>query len=465
MDQLLDTIAEYVTETKIQSSEAFDTARLCLMDSLGCAMLALNFHECRKLLGPHIPGVSVKLGSRVPGTHEVLDPVLGAFNIGTMIRWLDYNDTWLAAEWGHPSDNIGGLLAASDYLSQRAIEDRRPSLTVRDLLEGIIKAYEIQGILALSNSFNRIGFDHVILVKVATTAIASMFFGESKQQVANALSQAWIDTGPLRTYRHAPNTGSRKSWAAGDATSRGVQLALITLKGEMGYPQALTAEKWGFNDVMLPLTLERPLESYVIENILFKVSFPAEFHAQTAVECAFQLHDQVKDRLDDIDKIYINTHESALRIIDKKGPLNNPADRDHCLQYMVAIGLIHGILTADHYEDAASGDPRIDKLRDKMELSECKQYSQDYLDPDKRSIANDMVIQFKDGSTTEKVEVKYPLGHRRRREEAKPLLFEKAKRSLEARFSKKKTQEILELFRSPETLDAMTVKDFVDLWI
>ncbi|NGX57382.1 MAG: 2-methylcitrate dehydratase [Chlamydiae bacterium] len=465
VDKLLETIAEYVTEHKIQSSEAYDTARLCLMDSLGCAMLALNFPECTKLLGPVIPGISVPNGSRVPGTSEVLDPVQGAFNIGTLIRWLDYNDTWLAAEWGHPSDNFGGILAVSDYLSQRALEDHRPSLTVKDVLEAAIKAYEIQGVLALSNSFNRIGFDHVILVKVATAAVTAMLLGETKEQVANTLSQAWIDTGPLRTYRHAPNTGSRKSWAAGDATSRGVQLAMLSMRGEMGYSKALTAKNWGFNDVMLPLTLERSLGSYVMEHILFKVSFPAEFHAQTAVECAFQLHDQVKDRLDDIEKIYIDTHESALRIIDKTGWLKNPADRDHCIQYMVAIGLIYGSLTADHYEDHVASDPRIDQVRAKMELSESFQYSKDYLDPNKRSIANALVIKFNDGSVTEKIVVEYPLGHRRRRDEATPLLFEKAWRNLGSRFPAERIDAIVQLFQTPEKLDALPVKEFVDYFV
>jgi len=452
VDEVLQQIADYVTETKIDSDEAFATARLCLMDSLGCAMLALNFPECTKLLGPVVPGTTVPNGCRVPGTDYVIDPVQGAFNIGTLIRWLDYNDTWLAAEWGHPSDNIGGLLAVADTL---------PNFTVRDLLEAIIKTYEIQGILALSNSFNRIGFDHVILVKIATAAVVTKMLGGDNRQVANALSQAFIDTGPLRTYRHAPNTGSRKSWAAGDATRRGVQLAMMTMEGEMGYPQALTAKTWGFDDCMLPVSLSQALGSYVVENILFKVSFPAEFHAQTAVECAIKLHPEVNNRWDDIEKISLETHESALRIIDKSGPLKNPADRDHCIQYMIAIGLLRGALEADDYEDKPAGDPHIDRLREKMVLKESKNYSQDYLDPEKRSIANALTIQFNDGSQTERVEVEYPLGHRRRREEARPHLFDKARHNFETQFSPAQVEDMLTLFQDSERLDSIPVKTLI----
>jgi 2-methylcitrate dehydratase len=465
VDEVLEKIAEYAAEKKIESKEALDTARMCLLDSMGCAMLALSFPECTKLLGPIVPDTSVPEGSRVPGTNFVLDPIRAAFNVGTLIRWLDYNDTFLAKEWGHPSDNIGGLLALGDFLSQRALKDGRTSLTVDDLLPAIVKTYEIQGVLALSNGFNRIGYDHVILVKVATAAVASALLGEMKEQVANTVSQALIDVGPLRTYRHAPNTGSRKSWAAGDASARGVQLAYITMQGEMGYPEALSAKTWGFNDAVLPLKIEQPLESYVIENILFKVSFPAEFHAQTAVECAIALHEEVKDRLDEIESIQIETHESAMRIINKTGPLNNPADRDHCLQYMAAVGLIFGELTADHYEDKAASDARIDKLRGKMELTENKKYSEDYLDPDKRSIANAMTIHFKDGSSTEKVEVEYPIGHKRRREEALPLLFEKAAKNLKTRMPKERVDLILKVFKNPETLGKLSIKEFVDLFL
>lgn len=456
MDEVLRVLADYVTETKIESDEAFETARLCLMDSLGCAMLALNYSECTKLLGPVVHGTIVPAGCRIPGTDFVLDPVQGAFNLGAMIRWLDYNDTWLAAEWGHPSDNIGGLLPLAETI---------PGFTVSELLEAIIKAYEIQGVLALTNSFNRIGFDHVILVKIATAAVAAHMFGGDKRQVANALSQAFIDTGPLRTYRHAPCTGSRKSWAAGDAARRGIQLAMITRQGEMGYPEALTAEKWGFNDCMTKIMLPQTLSSYVIENILFKVSFPAEFHAQTAVECAFRLHPTIKDRLDDIKKIEIETHESALRIIDKTGPLKNPADRDHCMQYMVAVGLIHGTLEADHYEDEAAEDPRIDKLREKMELTESEEYSRDYLNPDKRSIASAVAIHFQDGSKTDRIEVEYPLGHRRRREEALPHLFEKARHNLKTRFPKNRVEKILTLFEEPKQLDNLIVGDLIDSFV
>ncbi len=465
MDEILEKISAYAAEKTIESRQALDTARLCLLDSLGCAILALNFPECTKLLGPVVSGTTVPGGSRIPGTDFVLDPIRGAFNTGTLIRWLDYNDTFLAKEWGHPSDNIGGLLALGDFLSQRALEEGRTSLTVGDLLQGIVKAYEIQGVLSLSNSFNRIGFDHVILVKVATTAVAAALLGEGKEQVANAVSEAWIDVCSLRTYRHAPNTGSRKSWAAGDASSRGVELALMTMRGEMGYPQAMSAKIWGFNDAILPVKIEQDLGSYVIENILFKVTFPAEFHAQTAVECAFKLHDKVSGRFSEIEKITVETHESAMRIINKTGPLHNPADRDHCLQYMAAVGLIFGKLTANDYEDEAASNPKIDQLRSKMELTENKQYSKDYLDPEKRSIASAMQVHFKDGTSTEKVEVEYPTGHKKRRSEAVPLLFDKAKSNLETRLPKEQTDKILKLFKDPEKLDSLPIKEFVDFFI
>ncbi len=465
LDEILHEISRYVVEKKIESEEAFETARLALIDSLGCALLALQFPECTKLLGPLLPGTVVPFGCRVPGTQFVLDPVRGAFNIGTMIRWLDFNDTWLAAEWGHPSDNIGGLLAVADHLSQHALADGRRSLTVRDLLEAMIKAYEIQGVLALSNSFNRIGFDHVILVKAATAAVAARLFGENAELIASTLSHAFIDTGPLRTYRHAPNTGSRKSWAAGDATRRGVELAMITRLGEMGYPKALTAKRWGFNDCMLPLDLSHPLGSTVMENILFKVSFPAEFHAQTAVECAFALHPKVIHRLDQIERIQIETHESALRIIDKKGPLSNPADRDHCLQYMVAVALLKGSLNASDYEEAAAQDMRIDTLRKKMDVREEPRYSKDYLDPEKRSIANAIQISFKDGSRTDRIEVEVPLGHRRRRAEAKPLIFEKAKKNFAAHLPKPRAEALYKIMDPLPQIDTLPVKDFVDLFI
>lgn len=462
-DEAMQIIAEYVTETSIKNQEAYDTARLCLADSLGCAILALRYPQCTKLLGPVVPGTVVPNGSRVPGTDFVLDPIRAAFNLGTMLRWLDFNDAWLAAEWGHPSDNLGGILAIADYLCQCRRIEGKTLITIKEVLTAMIKAYEIQGIISLQNSFNRIGFDHVILVKVATAAVATQLLGGNLEQVANALSQAWIDTGPLRTYRHAPSTGSRKSWAAGDATSRGLQFAMMTMQGEMGYPQALTSPKWGFYDVLFkgqPLQFQRPLGSYVMENILFKVAFPAEFHSQTAVECAIQLYPQIKNRWDQIKNIEINTHESAVRIIDKTGPLKNPADRDHCIQYMIAIGLLHGELTADDYEDKAAEDPRIDLLRNKMTVKEYKPYSIDYLDPEKRSISNAIKITFTDGSAIGPVEVEYPLGHRRRREEGTPLLFKKFKNNISAVFSIDDAQSITELFQNKHRLEAMPVDIF-----
>lgn len=467
VDEALLTIADYVHDTVIQSDEAFQTARACLADSLGCAILALRFPECTKLLGPVVPGTKVPHGSRVPGTGFVLDPILAAFNIGTLIRWLDFNDTWLAAEWGHPSDNLGGLLSLFDYLCQRQVLDNKQPFLVKDLLEALIKAHEVQGGLALRNSFNRVGLDHVILVKVATTAVATKVLGGTKDQIVDALSNAWIDMGSLRTYRHAPNTGSRKSWAAGDATSRGLFLAWITMKGEMGYSTALSAKRWGFYDVLFqgkPFQFERPLGSYVMENVLFKVAFPAEFHAQTAVECALKLHPLVKDRLDSIKSIAIDTHESAVRIIDKKGPLNNPADRDHCLQYMVAVALIKGRLTSDDYEEEASRDPRIDKLREKMVVTENKQYSNDYLDPDKRSIASSLTINFTNGSPTEKVIVEYPYGHRRRRSEGIPLLFDKLTANLSSHYPETKVKELVQLFQDHDRLCAMPVNKLMELF-
>jgi len=467
-DKVLVDISDYVSDYEISSAEAYDTARYCLMDTLGCGLEALGYPACTKLLGPLVPGTIVPNGARVPGTQFQLDPVQAAFNIGAMVRWLDFNDTWLAAEWGHPSDNLGGILAAADYLSRQAIAGGRKPLLMRDVLTAMIKAHEIQGVLALENSFNRVGLDHVVLVKVATTAVATRMLGGTKEEVINALSNAWIDGQSLRTYRHAPNTGSRKSWAAGDATARGIRLAMMAIKGEMGYPSALTAKTWGFYDVLFKgneFAFQRPFGSYVMENILFKISFPAEFHAQTAVECAFQLHPAVKDRLDEIEKIEITTHESAIRIIDKKGPLHNPADRDHCMQYMVAVALIFGRLTSAHYEDDVARDPRIDTLRERMTCTENPQYSRDYLDPEKRSIANAIQIFFKDGSSSEKVEVPYPVGHRRRRNEGIPLLVEKFRTNLARRFPAKQQQAILDLCLDRSRLEAVPVHEFVDVFV
>src|SRR5215468_470879 len=400
-DKVLVDIADYVAGYKINSKEAFDTARHCLIDTLGCGLEALSYPACTKLLGPIVPGTVVPNGARVPGTQFQLDPVQAAFNIGAMIRWLDFNDTWLAAEWGHPSDNLGGILATADWLSRNAVAAGRKPLVMREVLTAMIKAHEIQGVIALQNSFNRVGLDHVVLVKVASTAVVAPMLGLSRDAIIDAVSLAWVDGQSLRTYRHAPNTGSRKSWAAGDATARAVRLALMVAKGEMGYPSVLTAKTWGFYDVLFngkPFVFPRPYASYVMENVLFKISFPAEFHAQTAVECAMALHSQVKDRLDTIKKITIRTHESAIRIIDKKGPLANPADRDHTIQYMVAVPLIFGRLTATDYEDDIAADPRIDALRARMVCVENKRFSRDYLDPERRSIANALTVEFQDGS-------------------------------------------------------------------
>ncbi|MDA3130259.1 bifunctional 2-methylcitrate dehydratase/aconitate hydratase [Aliibacillus thermotolerans] len=467
-DKLLVEIADYVVDGKIESKEAMETAKNVLIDTLGCGFLALRYPECTKLLGPIVPGTKVPNGSRVPGTQFELDPVQAAFNIGTMIRWLDYNDTWLAQEWGHPSDNLGGILAAADYISRKNIAEGKDPLTMEDVLVAMVKAHEIQGVLALENSLNRVGLDHVLFVKVATTAVVTGMLGGTKQEIINAVSNAWIDNSSLRTYRQFPNTGSRKSWAAGDATSRGVRLALMALKGEMGYATALSAPTYGFQDVLFngkELTLARPLESYVMENILFKVSYPAEFHGQTAAECAVNLHPEVKERLDEIERIEITTHESAIRIIDKTGPLHNPADRDHCLQYITAIGLIYGDIVADHYEDEAAANPLIDELREKMVVVEDKQYSKDYLDPEKRSIANAVQVFFKDGTATEKVERQYPLGHRFRREEAIPKLEEKFLANLETRFPEKQVKEIYEVSTNLETLKTLPVHDFMEMMV
>ncbi len=461
-DPLLVEIADYVLNHRIEDDEAYETARCCLMDTLGCGILALRYPECVKLLGPVIPGTVVPNGCRVPGTAHELDPVMGAFNIGCMIRWLDYNDTWLAAEWGHPSDNLGGILTVADHLSRTG-----KSITMRDVLTAMIKAHEIQGVIALENSFNRVGLDHVLLVRIATTAVVAGLLGGTREQIINAVSNAWADGGALRVYRHAPNTGSRKSWAAGDATSRGVRLAMMALQGEMGYPSALSARTWGFSDVLFrgqPVRLARPLDCYVMKHVLFKIRFPAEFHAQTAIEAALQLHPVLKNRLSEIERVELTTHESAIRIIDKSGPLHNPADRDHCLQYMTAIGLIFGNLTADHYEDGVAKDPRIDSLRAKMSVREDKRYSKDYLDPEKRSIANAVQVFFKDGTQTEKIEVKYPVGHRRRRKEGIPLLVEKFRANLSTCFASKEVGAIMEMCGDAKRLAAMPVSDFMGRW-
>ncbi|MEX1012392.1 MAG: bifunctional 2-methylcitrate dehydratase/aconitate hydratase [Waddliaceae bacterium] len=451
IDPILEQIADYTLSNSPASKAAYRTAALSLADSLGCAILSLLYPECTRLLGPIVPGSIVPNGCRIPGRSDILDPVTGAFTLGTMIRWLDFNDTWLAAEWGHPSDNIGGLFPLADFLSRQG-----KTLTTKDLLTAIIQAHEIQGGLAMQNSYNRIGLDHVALVNVATAAAATKLLGGDKKEIISAVSNAFIDTSSLRVYRHAPLTGSRKSWAAGDATSRGVKHALMAMQGEMGYPNCLTAPKWGLYDVLFdgkPFTLQMPLGSYVIENVLFKIAYPAEFHAQTAIEAAIHLHPQVKDRIELIKRIDIFTQEPAIRIIDKSGPLYNPADRDHCLQYIVAIGLIFGELDGSHYSDPVAKDLRIDTLRQKMHISENPTYTADYYNPDKRSIANSVTIHFED-ETLDPVEIHYPLGHKKRREEGVPKLFEKLANNLTTRFTQDKTKEIIALFQNQEELES-----------
>jgi 2-methylcitrate dehydratase len=467
-DKVLTLIADYATKFQIKSQDAIDTARYCLMDTLGCGLEALEYPACTKLLGPIDPATVTPNGAKVPGTKFQLDPVQAAFNIGTMIRWLDFNDTWLAAEWGHPSDNLGGILATADWISRNALHQ---PLTMRDVLIAMVKAHEIQGVLALENSFNRVGLDHTILVKVASTAVVAHMLGCTYDQVVNAVSHAWLDGHALRTYRHAPNTGSRKSWAAGDATSRAVRLALIAKTGEMGYPSVLTAKTWGFYDVLFkgkPLRFQRKFGSYVMENILFKISFPAEFHAQTAAEAAIQIFHEMKSRgktADDIKKIRIRTHEAAIRIIDKKGPLANPADRDHCIQYMVAVPLIFGRLTASDYEDKVAADPRIDKLRSKMRCVEDKRFTRDYHDPKKRSIANALTVEFKDGGKLKEVVCEYPIGHKRRRKEGMPMLVEKFITNLGRRFPAQRQKAILDVCMDMDRLASMPVNEFVDLLV
>ena len=470
-DKVLVDIVDYVTKYRVDSRLAYETARNCLIDTLGCGLEALEYPACTKLLGPIVPGSFVPNGAKVPGTQFQLDPVQAAFNIGAMIRWLDFNDTWLAAEWGHPSDNLGGILATADWLSRSAVAAGKQPLLMRDVLTAMIKAHEIQGCIALENSFNKVGLDHVVLVKVASTAVVSQLLGLSREEILNAVSLAWVDGQALRTYRHAPNTGSRKSWAAGDATSRAVRLALIARTGEMGYPSVLSAKGWGFYDVLFkgrPFSFQRPYGSYVMENVLFKISYPAEFHGQTAVEAAMQLRAQLKrlgKAVEDIAKLSIRTHEACLRIIDKQGPLNNPADRDHCIQYMVAVALIFGRLTAADYEDEAAADPRIDALRERIVCVEDQRLTADYHDPEKRSIANGLSIAFKDGKKLKEVLVEYPLGHKRRRKEGIPLLEAKFKTNLAHRFPRRQQDAILAASLDQKKLEAMPVHEYVDLYV
>jgi len=470
-DQVLVDIVDYVTKYKITSKLAYETARNCLIDTLGCGLEALEYPACTKLLGPIVPGTVVPNGAKVPGTQFQLDPIQAAFNIGAMIRWLDFNDTWLAAEWGHPSDNLGGILAVADWISRNNLAAGKKPLTMKDVLTAMIKAHEIQGCIALENSFNKVGLDHVVLVKVASTAVVAEMLGLSRDEIINAVSLAWVDGQSLRTYRHAPNTGSRKSWAAGDATSRAVRLALIAKTGEMGYPSVLSAKTWGFYDVLFkgkPFEFQRKYESYVMDNVLFKISFPAEFHSQTGVEAAMTLHHELKKlgrSVEDIKKITIRTHEACIRIIDKKGPLNNPADRDHCIQYMVAVPLIYGRLTASDYEDSVASDPRIDTLRDKIVCVEDKQFTKDYHDPEKRSIANAMTVEFNDGKKLKEVVVEYPIGHKRRRKEGIPVLVEKFKTNLARRFPVKQQKTILDLSLDQKKLEETPVNEYVDLYV
>jgi 2-methylcitrate dehydratase len=462
-DAALVAIADYAKNYSIKSTQAYDTARYCLMDTLACGFQALKYPACTKLLGPVVPGAVMPGGARVPGTSFELDPVQAAFNIGAMVRWLDFNDTWLAAEWGHPSDNLGGILAVADYLARKAIMEGKTPPTVRDVLTGMIKAHEIQGVLALENSFNRVGLDHVILVRVASTAVVTAMLGGTREQIINAVSNAWIDGGALRTYRHAPNTGSRKSWAAGDATSRAVRHAFIALTGEMGYPSALSAKTWGFYDVLFkgkPFSLPQPFGSYVMENVLFKISFPAEFHSQTAVEAAMTLHPQVKDRVDQIERIVIETQEPGVRIIDKTGPLANPADRDHCIQYMVAVPLIFGRLTAEDYEDTVARDPRIDGLRAKMQVRENATFTEEYYAADKRYIGNAVQVFFRDGTSTPRVSVDFPIGHRKRRAEGMPVLVKKFESSVDAYFPPKQAERVKLLFTNPK-VDDLPINELV----
>jgi 2-methylcitrate dehydratase len=470
-DSVIRDIAEYVAAPLDAAPLAYDTARLCLIDSIGCALLATNYPACAKLLGPDVPGTVVPGGARVVGTPHVLDPVKAAFDTGAAIRWLDYNDTWLAAEWGHPSDNFGAILAVADWLTRRfgsvPAGERERRFTVRDILEYAIKAYEVQGVLALENSFNRVGIDHVLLVKVASAAVACRMMGGTAGQVGDAVSHAWLEA-TLRTYRHAPNTGPRKSWAAGDATSRGVRLAMMVLKGEIGYPSALTAPKWGLQDVWFKgqeVKLARPLGSYVMENILFKISYPAEFHAQTAVEAGVALHAAVKDRIAEIDRVTIWTQEPAIRIISKKGPLHNPADRDHCLEYMTAVALLKGDLTAEDYEEEAAHDPRIDELRSKMTVVEEPRFTKEYYEAGKRAIGNAVQVRFNDGKETEKVTVEYPLGHRRRRDESLPLLWQKFRENVVARLGEPAAARIEVACRDSARLDAMSAPEFVGMFV
>ncbi len=467
-DEVLAAIADYALAPLAASDLALDTARYCLMDSLACAFQALEHPACTRLLGPLVPGATLPGGARVPGTAHELDPVQAAFNIGALVRWLDFNDTWLAAEWGHPSDNLGAILGVADHLARQARTAALPGPVMGDVLTAMIKAHEIQGVLALENSFNQVGLDHVLLVRIASTAVAGALFGCDREQLISALSHAFLDGGALRAYRHAPNTSPRKSWAAGDATARGVRLVLLARTGEMACPSALSAADWGFYDVLFSgrrFSLPRPFGCYVMENILFKIAYPAEFHGQTAVEAALRLHSQVAARLGSIERVVLETQAAGLRIIDKTGPLHNPADRDHCLQYMVAVALLFGRLRAQDYEDAIAADPRLDALRERMEVREYPGFTAAYHDPDKRHIGNAVQVFFQDGSSTDRVAITAPLGHRDRRGEGLPLLREKFSASARRHLGEGRADRLRAICEDAATLHSMPVDEFVALTI
>ena len=465
-DKVLADIADYADRYRVGSKLARETARLCLIDSLSCAFEALGYPACTKLLGPVVAGTIVPHGARVPGTTYVLDPVAATFNLGALVRWLDFNDAFYGETVIHPSDTISAVLMTADHLSRARVACGKAPLAMRDVLESTVKAYEIMGELALENGFGAVGLDHTILVKIAVTAVVTKLLGGTREEIVNAVSNAWIDGHALATFRRRPNTGSRKSWAAGDAASRGVWLALQAVKGEMGYPSALTARTWGFYDALFDgrrFRFQRPYTSYVIENVLFKIPYPTAFHGQSGVEAAIKLHPLVKDRLDDIRRVEVRCHNSTMVILDKTGPLHNPADRDHCMQYMMAVGMIYGTMTAEHYEDHVAADPRIDALRAKMKLAESRQYEREYHDPARRTNANSIQVFFKDGTKTPLSEVLYPLGHRRRRNEAIPVLMGKFEASVVRVFAPKRRDAILAACRDPQRLEAQPVNEFIDL--
>jgi len=461
-------MVDYVDGYKVDTKRAFEAAYHCLVDSLGCAFMAFAYPECTKLLGPIVPGTVVPNGARVPGTPYVMDPVQAAFNMGTLVRWLEFNDATWGETVSHPSDTLVTLLVVADWVSRNRVAQRKPPVLMRDVLELGIKAYELQGQLGILNPFRRVGLDHTIVVKIASTATVAKLLGCTRDEIFNALSNAWIDGHALATFRSEFNTGSRKSWAGGDAAARGVWLALLALKGEMGYPSALTAKTWGFYDVLLKgkaLQLQQPYGTYIVENILFKVPSPTAFHAQTAVEAGIRLHPDVKDRLDEITKVEIWSHASSLMILDKTGPLHNPADRDHCLQYTVAVPLIFGHLTPEDYEDGFAADPRIDALRSKMVVVEDPSYTRGYTDPAIRSNAHAVRVHFRDGTSTRRVEVVFSCGHPSRRDVGIPFVFEKFNKGLAEVFAEKQRKAIQQAFADVETLLATPVNEIMDLML